>query len=150
MVCLEDPEPHIRMLWGTQFVTPYFDQPTGRYQPSREDIRLGLLPATVVVHPEWLAPEELAVPRATEIEALIARLALGHPWLPADTPRLERVSVPRSSLEPLSLVHPLMVSPVLAPATSCHMMHAKADAVGMKQGVAPFLDWLRATRVKPQ
>ena len=104
----------------------------------------------MVVHPEWLAPEEVAVPRATEMEALIARLARGHTWLPADTPRPERVSVPRSSLASLSLVHLLMFSPFMEPATSWHMIHAKSDAVGMKQGVSPFLDWMRATTVKPQ
>ena len=150
MVCLEDPEPQIRMLWGTQFVTPSFSQPTGRYSPLREDTRLGILLPMVVVQPEWLAPEEVAAPRVTEMEALIARLALGHPWIPADTLRPERVSVPRSSLDSLYLVHMLMVSPFLAPATSWHMMYTKADAVGMKQEVAPFLDWLRATTVKPQ
>ena len=118
--------------------------------PSREDIRLGLLPATVVVQPEWLAPEEVGVPRATDMEVLIARLALGYTWLPADTPWPERVSVPRSYLAPLYLVHPLMVSPNLAPATLWHMMHAMSNEVGTKQGVSPFLDWLRATTVKPQ
>ena len=148
MVCLEYPEPHIRMLWGTQFVNPSFVQPTGRSLPSREDIRLGILPATVVVQPEWLSLEEVAVPRSTEMKALIARLALGHPWLPVDTPRPERVSVPRSSLAPLSLVHPLMVFPILEPATSLHMMHANSNVVGMKQGVAPLFDWMRATTVK--
>ena len=116
----------------------------------REDIRLGLIPATVVVQPEWLALEEVIVLRATDMEALIARLVLGYPWLPANTLRPERVYVPRSSLDPLSLVHPLMVTQFLDPATLWHMMHAKSDAVGMKQGVAPFLDWLRATTVKPQ
>ena len=81
---------------------------------------------------------------------MIARLALGHPQLPVDTLRPERVSVLGSSLSPLSLVHPLMVSPLLAPATLCHMMHAKANAVGMTQQVSPFSDWLRATTVEPQ
>ena len=113
MVCLEYPEPHIRMLWGTQFVNPSFVKPTGRSLPLRKDIRLGILPETVVVQPEWLSPEEVAVPRETEMEAIIARLSLGHPWLPADTLRPERVSVPRSSLSPLALVHPLMFSPFL-------------------------------------
>ena len=139
MFCLEVPEPHIRMLWGTQFVTPFFSQPTSKDRKFCAFAR-GLLPATVVVHPEWLAPEEVAVPREMDMEALIARLALGHPWLPADTLQPERVSVTRYSLSPLSLVHPLMVSPILVPATLWHMMHAKSDAVGMKQGVAPLLD----------
>ena len=86
----------------------------------------------MVVHPEWLAQEEVAVPRETDMEALIGHLALGHPWIPKDTLRPERVSVPRSSISPLSLVHPLMVSLLLAPATLWHIMHAKANAVGMK------------------
>ena len=74
------------------------------------------------------------------MKVLIGRLALGHLRLCADTPRLERVSVPRPSLSPLYLLHPLMVSPFLLPATSWHMMHAKANAVEMTQQVAPFLD----------
>ena len=44
------------------------------------------------------------------MEVLIAHFALGHPWLSTDTPQTERVSVPRYSLTPLSLVHLLMVS----------------------------------------
>ena len=70
MVCLEDPEPHIRMLWGTQFVTPYFAQPTpkdGKVLAFARYIRLGLLPSTMVVQPEWLAPEEVVVPQATDM-----------------------------------------------------------------------------------
>ena len=134
------------MLWGTQFMTPSFAQPTPEDREVlafARDIRLGLLSATVVVHPECLAPEEVAVPRAAEMEALIAHLSLVHPRLPAYTPRPERFSVPRLSLVPLSLVHPLMLSLFLAPATSWHMMHIKADTVKMTHRVEPFLDWLR-------
>ena len=43
-----------------------------------------------------------------------------------------------------------MVSPFLAPATVWHMVHAKADDMGITQRVAPFLDWLRAETVDPQ
>ena len=135
VVYLEAPEPHIRMLWGTQFVTLSFAQPTpedGKGLAFAQYIHLRLLPATVVVQSKWLDPEEVTVLWATEMEALIVRLALGYPWLPADTPRPERVSVPRSSLAPLSLVQPLIVSPFLSPATSWHMMHTKSDAVSMK------------------
>ena len=134
-------------------MTPSFAQTTPEdrnFLTFAQDIRIGLPPATVVVHLEWLSPEEVAVPRETNMEALVARLALGNPRLPADTLQLERVSVPRSSLAPPYLVHPLMVSPFLAPVTLCYMMHAKADAVEMTQRVAPFLDWLRATTVEPQ
>ena len=94
-------------------------------------IHIRLLPATVVVQLEWLALEDVAVPQAVEMEAFLARLAPGHLRLPPDTSTIERVSVPWAYLPPLSLVHPLMVSPFLAPATTWHMMHAKYDAVGM-------------------
>ena len=53
------------------------------------------------------------------------------------------------SLDPLSLVHPLMVSPFLAPATAWNMMHEKANTMGMTQRVAPFLNWLRAATIEP-
>ena len=52
MMCIEAPEPHIRVLWGTQFVIPYFAQPTpeyGKVLDFARDIRLGILPDTVVV-----------------------------------------------------------------------------------------------------
>ena len=55
MMCLEYPEPHICMLWGAQFTTPSFDQPTpeGRKVLAfTKDIHLGLLPDTVVANPE--------------------------------------------------------------------------------------------------
>ena len=106
----------------------------------RRDIHLGLLPATVVVQLEWLTPADVAVPQAAEMEALLARLTPEHLHLYPDNPRTERVSVPRASLSPLSLVHPLVISLFLTPATACHMMHAKANAMGMTQWVAPFLD----------
>ena len=57
MVCLENPEPHIRVFWGAQFVIPSFAQPTpedGKVLVFAKDILLVLLPATVVVQPEWL------------------------------------------------------------------------------------------------
>ena len=55
MVYLDNPEPHIRVLWSAQFGTPSFAQPKpedGKVLAFARDIRLGLLPATVVVNPE--------------------------------------------------------------------------------------------------
>ena len=144
MVCLETPEPHIRVLWGAQCVTPSFAQPTsndGKVLAFVRDIRLGLLPDMMVVHPEWLTPADVAVPPAADIEALLVRLVPRNPHLPLDTPITERVSVPWMSLTPLSLVHQLMVSPFLVPENAWHMMHSKSDAMGMTQsgGTGPKL-----------
>ena len=101
----------------------------------QRDIGLGLLPDTVVVQPEWLTPEDVAVPPAADMEALLARLAPRHPHLPLDIPRTERVSIPWTSRTPLSIVHQLMVSPFLAPENGWHMIHSKSDAMGMTHGV---------------
>ena len=52
VLCLEDPEPHIRVLWGAQSLTPSSAQPSpedGKFLTFTRDIRLGLLPATVLV-----------------------------------------------------------------------------------------------------
>ena len=57
--------------------------------------------------------------------------------------------MPRSSLAPLSLVHPLMVSSFLELVTVWYMMHAKSDAMGMTQWVEPFLDWLGVATIEP-
>ena len=79
----------------------------------------------------------------------MARLAPVHPRLPPDTPITDRVSLSQESLYPLSLFHPLMVSPFLEPTTAWHTIHAKADATGMNQRVALLLDWSRAATIEP-
>ena len=75
------------------------------------DIRLGLLPSTVMVKPEWISPGEVTIPRAVDMEALMSHPAPGHPQLSSENPRPDTVSVTRMSLAPLSLVNLLMVSP---------------------------------------
>ena len=97
MVCLEAPDPDIFALWGAQFVTLSSAEPTPEYRKVlafARDIRLGLLPATVVVHPKWINPVDVAIPPAADMEALLARLSPGHPRLHHDTPITYRVYVP--------------------------------------------------------
>ena len=83
------------------------------------------------------------------MEALLARLAPVHHRLPPDTPRNRESLCTPGVPGPLSLVHPLMVSPFLVLTTAWHMMHAKADAMGMTHQVAPFLNWFRAATLEP-
>ena len=134
VVCLENPEPHIHVFWGAQFVIPSFAQPTpedGKFLVFAKDILLVLLPATVVVQPEWLTPVDVAVSQAAEMEALLARLAPGHPSLHPDNPITDRVFINWASLAPLYIVHQLMFSHFLAPETAWQMMHVKPDAIRM-------------------
>ena len=88
VVYLEAPDLHIRVLWGTHFMTLSFSHPTpedGKILAFARDNRLGLIPETVVVQPEWIDPVEVAVQRATEMEALLACLTPGHPQISAGT-----------------------------------------------------------------
>ena len=92
---------------------PSFVKPTpedGKVLAFARNICLGQLPAKVVVLLECIAPIKVEVPREAEMEAELVHLATGQPRLSKDTPRPERVSSPRESLDPLSLVHLLMVS----------------------------------------
>ena len=153
LVCLEAPELHIRVLWGTQLVTPSFTKPTpedSKVLAFTQDIRLGQLPARVVVLLEWLTSSKVSVQRTSDTEAELAHLSPGHPMLAADNPQPDRFSVTQDSLAPLSLVNPLMVFPFLPPSNTWYMMHAKADTMRITQWVTPFMAWLRVKTVEPQ
>ena len=98
MVCLEYLEPHIRMLWSAQFVTLSFAQPTpedGKVLAFTREIRLSLLPAKVVVKPEWLTLVEVALQQAAEMEALLVRLDPRHPAYPKIPQELTGYPYPR-------------------------------------------------------
>ena len=150
MVCLEVPEPHIRVLWGTQFMTP------SSAQPTPED---GKVLAFAKRYLPWTAPDHgsrpdgVACPRRIHGPAYdIDGGASGtpHPRLAVDTQQPDRVSVLWVSLSPLSLFHLLIVSPFLSPSNVWHIIHAKANLMGITQQVAPFMDWMRAETVEPQ
>ena len=90
VVCLEAPEPHIRVLWGAQFVTPSFAQPTPedrKVLAFDRDICLVLLPETVVAKMEWLTPREVTVSQAADMVALISHLTPGHPLISPGDPK---------------------------------------------------------------
>ena len=63
---------------------------------------------------------------------------------------MKRVSVPWASVSPISLVHSLMVAPFLSPSNIWHIMHTKADKIGITQRVTPFTEWLREATINPQ
>ena len=73
--CLDYPEPHIRVLWGTQFVTPPFTRPTSedrKVLKFARDIQLVQLPASDVIPPEWMELSEVEVPREEETKAALS------------------------------------------------------------------------------
>ena len=75
LVCLESPEPHIRMLLVTQFVTPSFTRPTSedrKVLKFARDIQLVQLPASDVIPPEWMELSEVEVPREEETKAALS------------------------------------------------------------------------------
>ena len=61
LVCFDTPEPHTRVLWGTQYINPYFAQTTpegGKVLAFEQEVRTGHLPATSDMDPYWIELEE--------------------------------------------------------------------------------------------
>ena len=81
------------------------------------------------------------------MEAVLVHLAPGQPRLANYNPRPYRVSEPRASLDPLFLVHLMMVSLFLLLSNAWHMMYAKADTMGITQRMTPFMECLKAATV---
>ena len=85
MVCLEAPDPHTRVIWSGQFVTPSFAQPIledGNVLAFSRDICLGHLPATVVVQPSGSPQQKWQFPSGGEGDTSGAP----HPWTYLSTP----------------------------------------------------------------
>ena len=84
LIFLEIPEPHIPVLWGVQYVTPSFSQATpedGTVLAFSRDSRLGILPATVEVNPDWLTMRDVSDPTIAEIDVALAATGPGVPRL---------------------------------------------------------------------
>ena len=65
-------------------MTPSLTKPTpedGRVLDFAWEIWMRKLPATVVLLQKWLTPRKVEVPRESEMEAALERLAPGHPML---------------------------------------------------------------------
>ena len=83
------------------------------------------------------------------MEAVLVHLAPGQTRLANYNPRPDRVSEPRASLDPLFLVHLLMVSLFLSLSNVWQMMYTKADTMGITQRMTPFMECLKAATVDP-
>ena len=114
LIFLEIPEPHIPVLWGIQYVIPSFSQATpedGTVLAFSRDARLGILPATVEVNPDWLTMRDVSDPTITEIDVALAETGPGVPRLQDATEASDAVVVSNTAINPLALVHPLLGHP---------------------------------------
>ena len=122
LICLATPEPHIRVLWGVQCVTPFFTNstPEDRKVPAfSQYARLGILPKFVEVKPEWLTVQEVTAPTIADLDTALVETGPRTPILPETTAASDTVVVPKTMIAPLELVHIVLGSGwnVLAPVT---------------------------------
>ena len=68
----------------------------------------------------------------------------GEAQLPGPTPTTDNVVVPQVSIAPLTLIHPLLYSPLLSLVSYWNLIKTRVLMMGMDCRVAPFLQWLRA------
>ena len=86
--------------------------------------------------------DECVVPREGDLEAAFARILLGTPCLPDDTPNPEMVRLPLVYVAPLFLFHPLFVALFLSPGITWHLLAVKVQARAIAHRVGPFMEWL--------
>ena len=116
------------MIWGTQYVNPYFARTTpedGKVLAFARDVRLVNLPATVETDPAWLDLEERDVPREAYMVDVLTIIWPGMTRIPGNITKSERVQSPLVSATLFSLAHPLMVAPFLPPSNMWHMIDEK-------------------------
>ena len=116
LVCLEKTDPHTRILWGAQYVTPFFARATpedGTVLVFARDVRLGHLMTTVKVKTEWLMVEEVADPLVVDMYQALVSTGSEASRLPDMTATSNNFAVAKVTIAPLSLVHPLLMPPFL-------------------------------------
>ena len=105
-VCIETPETHIRVLWGTHFFTSSFTRPTpedGKFLAFAWDIQMGNLPYTVKMVPAWMDLNYREVLQEANMETVLSCLPPATHRLPEYTPNPERVLVIWHRLHPSNL-----------------------------------------------
>ena len=104
LVCFDSPEPHTRVLWGTQYINPYFAQTTpegGKVLAFEQEVQTGHLPANSDMDPYWIELEEREVTGEADTEAALTLLPPGTNRLPNNTPNPERAQITLVSIAPL-------------------------------------------------
>ena len=74
LICLMSLEPRIRVLWGVQYFTPYFERDNpedGEMLAFAQDIHIRMLPTTMRVNPYWLTVREVPAPTIAEINTAL-------------------------------------------------------------------------------
>ena len=82
---LDVPEPHIRVLWGVQYVTPSFARATpedGKVLAFTQDVHLGMLPVIVRVNHDWMTVRNVPAPTITELNTTFATTGPGAKIIP--------------------------------------------------------------------
>ena len=132
VVCIEIPDPHIRVLWGVECVIPSFTRPTpedGKTLAFAMGILQGQLPTTIEVNPEWFQVDNEDIPTLEDLTQAIAQTAPGKPRIPEQTATSDWIAAPRASIAPFKLIHPLLRSLSLYPTSDWYLLLERASTL---------------------
>ena len=111
-------ELHTRVLSGMHYVIPSItrDTPEDReVLTSTIQIRIRILPMTVEVQSDWMTVQDFATLIVAELNAALTSTVPGTPRLVEETAVSYTIKFIKITIAPLSLVPPLMRSPLLTP-----------------------------------
>ena len=97
---------------------------------------------TLKIFLEWIKKNDTQAPTMSRLEGA---LDTHHPGVSSVTDAPMATETTRSamiSITPLKIVYPLLDSTFLTPIRAWHLLTLRAMALGCKEALKPFLDWI--------
>ena len=141
-IFLANPDLHIWILLGVQYVTPSFLHSTLEDRTVltfSSEFRLRHLPATVEVNADWLTVQYAETPTITELDEALTTKGPGPARLPEATAKSGTVAVANVTIAPLLLVNPLLRSPFLTPVNTYNLVAERTASLVLDRKVNPLL-----------
>uniref|UniRef100_A0A6U6DM87 Uncharacterized protein n=1 Tax=Odontella aurita TaxID=265563 RepID=A0A6U6DM87_9STRA len=147
VVCLAQPKPHLRVLWGLQHIEPRVLEPTDVERAVLafvKDVNQKRLPPSCQGEGDWLGFSEVVNPTVAAVDAAVEAAQPGDALIGEATDRDRQATVALLTIAPLFLVQPLMQYPYKTPLQACPLLRERARREGLTDKAAPFFIWLRS------
>mmetsp|Transcript_55556 Transcript_55556/g.166523 ORF Transcript_55556/g.166523 Transcript_55556/m.166523 type:complete len:146 (-) Transcript_55556:2198-2635(-) len=134
VVCLEQPKPHLRVLWGLEHVEPSILDPMdveGAIFQFTKDVHQKRLPPSCQVKCAWLEFGEFDVPTAAAIDAAVKASQPGEALVSGEVARDGRATLALVTIAPLFLVQPLLHYPYKSPVQSWILLRERSRRAGL-------------------
>ena len=95
------------------------------------------------VKEDWLSIQDVATPTTAELDVALADTGPGTARIPEATASPETVASVNITIDPLTLVHPLLRSPFLTPVKAWNLIPVRAASLVLERRVTSLLHCIR-------